>query len=604
MNPKPVIALLATLLVVLTACTSQSGDENTTPPTGNPTTPPPPATPTTVVNSSDPVVLSGAEFFQGGPDHDDQYGCVGCHGLNGEGSASAPTPINSSASCSTCADIGILTAKIADAMPQTDAGTCIGTTDGMCANDIAKFMMDQWIDGGSGSGNGGGNTGGGSGELAGITVTAANEISTSEDGGSASFSLRLTVEPNGGVIIGLRSSNPNEGILDDFSVSFSRLDWNQPKTIIVTGVDDGFVDGDIAYSIVFTPAISGDADYSGVTAPPVQLTNVDNDSISNAGFIVSPTSGLTTDENGLTATFMVSLLSQPTADVTIGVTSSDPTEGSADKAQLVFNAANFQVPQLVTVLGLTDNDLDGPVRYTIILSPAISADGNYNNADPYDVIVTNNDNDLGVVPAVIVSPTQGLQTVEAGTNPGVSSFTVKLNTQPAADVVIPFSSDNPAEGFPLAASVTFTNINYDTPQTVVLAGVDDADIDGDVGYTIVSGDPSSADPAYDALNAADVADVSVINRDDDILAFGMAEYQRAGNNCNGCHGNVGQGAPQYPFVIAPVDNNMCGVVDCFNELELIDYIETDMPPGNPANCDRACATAISKFISNNFSAMF
>ena len=608
MKPRGIPALLATLFVALAACSSGSGDEDTaTPPPNNPPPPPnnpAPNDPTTTVNSSDPVILSGADFFQGGPDHDDEYGCVGCHGLNGEGTANAPTPINSSASCSTCTDIGILTAKIADTMPQTDAATCTGATDGLCANDIAKFMMDQWIGSSGGGGNGGGNSGGGSGATSGITVTAANDISTSEDGGSASFSLRLTVKPKSDVIIGVRSSNPNEGVPDAFLVSFSPLDWNQPKTIIVTGVDDGFSDGNIAYSILFNPAISGDADYSGVTASPVQLTNVDNESTNNAGFLVSPTAGLVTDENGLTATFMVSLLSQPTADVTIGVASSDPTEGSADTAQLVFNAANFQVAQTVTVLGLNDNDLDGPVRYTITLAPAVSADANYNNADPYDVIVTNNDNDLGVVPAVIVSPSQGLQTVEAGTSPGVSSFTVKLNTQPVADVVIPFSSDDPTEGVPSSTSLTFTNVNFDTPQTIVLAGVDDAVIDGDVGYTIVSGDPTSADPEYDALTAADVADISVINRDDDILALGRTEYQRAANNCNGCHGNAGEGAPPYQFIIAPVNNNMCGVIDCFNELEMIDYIETDMPPGNPANCDRACATAISKYISNNFSTTF
>ncbi len=604
MNASRTVALLATLAVVLTACSGESGEEVANPPApNNPTNPnPPPNDPTTTVNSTDPVIISGADFFQGGTDHDDEYGCVGCHGLNGEGTANAPTPINSNATCSTCTDLTILTAKIADTMPQTNASACIGASDGMCANDIAKFIMDQWIGDGSGGGSGGGGSGGGN--TAGITVNAANDISTSEDGGTASFSLRLTVRPTTDVIIGMRSNNPNEGVPEDFLVSFSVLDWNQPKTVIVTGVDDAFLDGDIQYSIFFNPAISGDPAYSGLTAPPVQLTNVDDESNNNAGFFVSPTAGLVTDENGLTASFMVSLRSQPTADVTIGVASSDPTEGSANQAQLVFTNANYQVDQMVTVLGLNDNDLDGPVRYTIALAPAVSADPNYNNADPYDVIVTNNDNDLGVVPAVIVSPSQGLQTVEAGTSPGVSSFTVKLNTQPAADVVIPFSSNNPAEGIPSTTSLTFTNANYDTPQTIVLAGVDDAVVDGDVGYSIVSGDPTSADPDYDALTAADVVDVSVINRDDDILTLGRAEYERANNNCDGCHGNVGQGAPPYQFVIAPVNNNMCGVIDCFNELELIDYIETDMPPGNSANCDRACATAISKYISNNFSTTF
>ena len=54
------------------------------------------------------------------------------------------------------------------------------------------------------------------------------------------------------------------------------------------------------------------------------MTNTDNDT---AGITVTPTSGLTTTEAGGTATFTVVLNTQPTADVTIGLTSSDTTEG-------------------------------------------------------------------------------------------------------------------------------------------------------------------------------------------------------------------------------------------------------------------------------------
>ena len=52
----------------------------------------------------------------------------------------------------------------------------------------------------------------------------------------------------------------------------------------------------------------------------MSVTNTDNDT---AGITVTPTSGLTTTEAGGTATFTVVLNSQPTADVTIGVSSSD-----------------------------------------------------------------------------------------------------------------------------------------------------------------------------------------------------------------------------------------------------------------------------------------
>ena len=47
-----------------------------------------------------------------------------------------------------------------------------------------------------------------------------------------------------------------------------------------------------------------------------------------------------------------------------------------------------------------------------------------------------------------------------------------------------------------------------TPGIARAGRVDDVIDDGDVGYTITTGDPSSTDPTYDALTAGDVADVT------------------------------------------------------------------------------------------------
>ena len=54
------------------------------------------------------------------------------------------------------------------------------------------------------------------------------------------------------------------------------------------------------------------------------MTNTDNDA---AGITVTPTAGLTTTEAGGTATFTVVLTTQPTADVTIALSSSDTDRG-------------------------------------------------------------------------------------------------------------------------------------------------------------------------------------------------------------------------------------------------------------------------------------
>jgi len=113
---------------------------------------------------------------------------------------------------------------------------------------------------------------------------------------------------------------------------------------------------------------------------------------------------------------------------------------------------------------------------------------------------------------VAVSPTTGLTTTESG---GSSSFTVVLNTPPTADVIIPVSSSNTAEGTVSSNSLTFTPDNWDIPQFIHVNGIDDAADDGDIAYSVVVNAATSADINYNGLNANDV---SVTNIDDDSSA--------------------------------------------------------------------------------------
>ena len=151
-------------------------------------------------------------------------------------------------------------------------------------------------------------------DSAGITVTPIPG-STTEAGGTATFTVVLTSQPTADVTVGLSSSDTTEGTVSPASLTFTSLNWNTPQTVTVTGVDDVLDDGDVAYTIVTAAATSTDAVYNGINAADVAVTNTDNDA---AGITVTPTSGLTTTEAGGTATFTVVLDTQPTADVTIG----------------------------------------------------------------------------------------------------------------------------------------------------------------------------------------------------------------------------------------------------------------------------------------------
>ncbi|MEZ6129927.1 MAG: hypothetical protein R3C59_14690 [Planctomycetaceae bacterium] len=79
--------------------------------------------------------------------------------------------------------------------------------------------------------------------------------------------------------------------------------------------------------------MSSDPLYHGFDANDVSVTNVDNDSV---GVTVSAIGDTT--ESGGTATFTVVLNSEPTADVSIGLSSSDTTEHGDAAAAYVYTA--------------------------------------------------------------------------------------------------------------------------------------------------------------------------------------------------------------------------------------------------------------------------
>ena len=59
-----------------------------------------------------------------------------------------------------------------------------------------------------------------------------------------------------------------------------------------------------------------------------------------------------------------------------------------------------------------------------------------------------------------------------------------MDAQPSSDVVIGVSSGDTGEATVSTASLTFTNSNWNSAQTVTVTGVDDNIIDGSINTTI------------------------------------------------------------------------------------------------------------------------
>lgn len=145
------------------------------------------------------------------------------------------------------------------------------------------------------------------------------------------------------------------------------------------------------------------------------------------GIVVSPTSGLTTTEDGGTANFSVVLTVAPTADVTINISSSDTTEGTLSAASLTFTAANWNVAQTVTITGVDDSVNDGDVVFTILTAAASSVDVGYSGLNSADVSATNTDNDPASSTATAIWKQSGLNTPQYNEWDGVS-FGVEGNS--------------------------------------------------------------------------------------------------------------------------------------------------------------------------------
>ena len=58
---------------------------------------------------------------------------------------------------------------------------------------------------------------------------------------------------------------------------------------------------------------------------------------------------------------------------------------------------------------------------------------------------------------------------------------------------------------------------------VVITGIDDPLIDGDQTFEFITGDPASLDLFYGVLNADDVADINLINQDNDFPFLNISE---------------------------------------------------------------------------------
>ena len=114
-------------------------------------------------------------------------------------------------------------------------------------------------------------------DTAGVTVAPTGSLTTTEAGGTATFSVVLQSEPTASVTVTLASNDTTEGTVSPAQLVFTALTWSTAQTTTATGVNDAVDDGDVVYTVVTTLG-SGDPLYAAINPADVGVTNLDDDS--------------------------------------------------------------------------------------------------------------------------------------------------------------------------------------------------------------------------------------------------------------------------------------------------------------------------------------
>lgn len=346
-----------------------------------------------------------------------------------------------------------------------------------------------------------------------IITQTGDSTDVTEGGASDTIYVQLTAPPTNDVM--LTFTDDNGQLVTIPPVTFTSSNWDTPQPVAIVAIDDNIIEGPHTDNLNYSTS-SSDSSFDGLTGDNVVTVNITDNDTPGANVVVTDD---LTSEDGDTGEFCFTLSTQPSADVTIALSSSDTGEITVPPSVTISSANWNQLSaNCVTATGVDDGPVgDGLKEVTITTGNVTSADPNYDALDGStidDVTMYNQNNDP---PGFKVTIIDGTTTEDGGT----ATVAFELLSQPdgGADVTIPLSIDDPSEGtLSGVTSITITNANWNNPAAnqVIITGVDDDLTDGDITYHLVTGDPTSADPIYDAFTGADIPNPLLTNIDTDV----------------------------------------------------------------------------------------
>ena len=326
------------------------------------------------------------------------------------------------------------------------------------------------------------------------------------EGGTATYTVRLSALPSEEITVTLTSGNTSEATVSDETLTFTTTNGTSAQTVTVTGVEDSDAVnetttilhqvsiGDNDYVTALVPVAVTDDDPLALTLSSTETTATFPDDVS-VGLFYDGSFGDDEDtpfNEGTTATYTVELDSEPDGDITVRLRSSDTGALTVSPASITFtktgdasdpNKYEWDDPQTATITAVSDTDGWDDIEEVY-----------------HEATINGEAYTLGQVAAFIKDlalPTLSYRQNNADIEElsvnegGTTTYTVEMDSEPDADVTVLMLSTDTSAVTISHDSIVFTKTGeaaadgkyeWDDPQTITVTGVADGDQFDDMEY--------------------------------------------------------------------------------------------------------------------------
>ncbi|MES0490046.1 MAG: hypothetical protein ABUK01_08650 [Leptospirales bacterium] len=175
---------------------------------------------------------------------------------------------------------------------------------------------------------------------------------------STTMTVYLLTKPTDDVVFDMVSNDVSEVTVEPTTLVFTSSNYNSPQTLTVVTYNDCISDGTQSTSLEIANITTNDTRYQNESLEIPVTIDDSSDNLPNVVFLA--THELTTSEIGTNDFFKVYLSCDPGVgnDVVVPIEVSNTAEVSIDKTSLLFTTTDFDQPQIVTITGLSDCNLD------------------------------------------------------------------------------------------------------------------------------------------------------------------------------------------------------------------------------------------------------